>query len=101
MHLGKIDRWTRAEVPCARENPSRIAPEFHQLLRRRQPEKSRARFRAQVPADMMMFLDKCFPKFFIILPNEIKRRRQTQVMSVIRQQLHAEAVNGAKESAIE
>src|SRR5436190_22868115 len=48
----------------------------------------------------MMFLDKCFPKFFIILRDEIERRGKPQIMPVVCQQLHAEAVNRAKESTI-
>ena len=48
----------------------------------------------------MMFLDKCFPEFFIILRDEIERRGKTQIMAVVCKQLHAEAVNRAKESAI-
>ena len=47
-----------------------------------------------------MFLEKCFPEFFIILRDEIEWRGKTQIMAVVCQQLHAEAVDGAKESTI-
>ena len=48
----------------------------------------------------MMFLNKCFPEFFIILRDEIELRGKTQIMAVVCKQLHAKAVNRAKESAI-
>src|SRR5438876_554569 len=49
---------------------------------------------------MMMLLDKCFPEFFIILRDEIERRRKAKIMAVVCQQLHAKAMNRAKESTI-
>src|ERR1700736_597141 len=54
MDLVKSDCRAWANVACRRENRAGVAAEFHQLPRRRQSEKSRARFRVQVPADMMI-----------------------------------------------
>ena len=49
----------------------------------------------------MMLLNECFPKFLIILRDEIERRRQAKIVPVVREQLHAEAVDGAEEGAVE
>ena len=48
----------------------------------------------------MILLGKCFPEFLIILRDEIERRGKSQIMAIVCQQLHAKAVNRAKESTI-
>src|SRR5437867_13199812 len=49
----------------------------------------------------MILLNECLPKFFVIFGNKIERRRQSKIMAIVGEQLHAEAMNRAEEGAIE
>ena len=66
----------------------------------RETKKRGAIFVAQIATGVQMLLHEFFPQIFVI-GDQIERGRQAEVMSVIGQQLHAEAVDGAEESAIE
>src|SRR3954462_11883003 len=101
MHIGKIDRWAGADLSRGREDRARVASGFHQLARGSETEECRACFGAQVTTDLMMLLNECFPKFVVILGNQIEWSRKTEIMAIVCKQLHAKAVDGAEESSIE
>src|ERR1700726_3420046 len=100
MRFGEIDRGTWADVVRRGEQGACVASEFHQLPGGRETEERGAGLRAQVPADVMMLRNECFPKLLIVFRDEVERRRQAKIVAVVREQLHAKAVNGAEEGAV-
>ena len=100
VHFGEARARTRSVWQRCRKIDIVLAREFHELPRLHETQEDAAILGAERAADGCLLLHEVIPQIFIIR-DQFEVRRQTKVMTVCREKLHAEAVNRSKERTVE